>query len=76
MCVPDGSKPGDRVLTSAFTSRPDDVLNPKKKVWETVAVDLKVGYATYQSSFVSFRFLTRARLSTRTSNCWLKEKVR
>ncbi|KAI6191132.1 Lysosomal protective protein [Aphelenchoides bicaudatus] len=42
MEVPSDSKPGDRVYTTAFTSRPDAVLNPKKKVWETVAVDLKV----------------------------------
>lgn len=39
--LPD-SKPGDRVFTNVFQSRPDAVLNPKKKIWETVAVDLKV----------------------------------
>jgi hypothetical protein len=42
MEVSPDSKPGDRVSTNAFPSRPDAVLNPKKKVWETVAVDLKV----------------------------------
>lgn len=51
MCVDANAKPGDRVITKAFESRPDAILNPKKKVWETVAVDLKVsadGKAVYK----------------------------
>lgn len=40
MKVNSSSKPGDRVLTNAFSSRPDVVLNPN--VWEMIAVDLKV----------------------------------
>lgn len=51
MSVDPDSKPGDRVFSSAFPSRPDAVLNPKKKIWETVAIDLKVsadGKATYR----------------------------
>ncbi|MCD7462131.1 hypothetical protein HAX54_047832 [Datura stramonium] len=31
---------GERVTFSGFDGKPDDVLNPKKKVWETVQVDL------------------------------------
>ncbi|XP_055811201.1 methionine--tRNA ligase, cytoplasmic-like [Solanum dulcamara] len=31
---------GERVTFLGFDGKPDDVLNPKKKVWETVQVDL------------------------------------
>lgn len=31
---------GERVTFSGFNGEPDDVLNPKKKVWETLQVDL------------------------------------
>jgi tRNA-binding EMAP/Myf-like protein len=53
LSVDPASKPGDRVFTAEFASRPDAVLNPKKKVWETVAVDLKVssdGKAVYKDA--------------------------
>ncbi|MFH4981261.1 hypothetical protein AB6A40_007970 [Gnathostoma spinigerum] len=43
--------PGQKVLCDGFKLRPDSVLNPKKKVWEAVAVDLKVnaeGMASYK----------------------------
>lgn len=45
------SAPGTPVLCSPFVHRPDAILNPKKKVWETVAEDLKVsaeGQATWK----------------------------
>ena len=42
MCVAENSAPGARIIVDGFVSRPDAVLNPKKKVWETIAVDLKV----------------------------------
>ncbi|XP_071736349.1 probable methionine--tRNA ligase [Rutidosis leptorrhynchoides] len=32
---------GERVTFSGFNGEPDDVLNPKKKVWETLQVDLR-----------------------------------
>ena len=32
LAPPPGSKPGDRVTVEGFTSNPDPVLNPKKKV--------------------------------------------
>ncbi|CAN4095957.1 unnamed protein product [Withania somnifera] len=31
---------GERVTLPGFDGKPDDILNPKKKVWETVQVDL------------------------------------
>jgi hypothetical protein len=45
LALPEGAKPGDRVLCQEFTNRPDAQLNPKKKVWETVAPDLSVDSA-------------------------------
>ncbi|KAB2067292.1 hypothetical protein ERO13_A09G206100v2 [Gossypium hirsutum] len=37
---PKSAKVGERVTFPGFTGEPDDVLNPKKKVWETLQVDL------------------------------------
>ncbi|KAL2249375.1 probable methionine--tRNA ligase [Sesamum indicum] len=37
---PQGAAVGERVTFPGFDGLPDDVLNPKKKVWETVQVDL------------------------------------
>ncbi|XP_074469978.1 tyrosine--tRNA ligase, cytoplasmic isoform X2 [Sebastes fasciatus] len=40
---PEGSSPGERVFVEGYeTGKPDDRLNPKKKVWEKVQVDLKI----------------------------------
>uniref|UniRef100_A0AAX7V6T0 Tyrosine--tRNA ligase n=1 Tax=Astatotilapia calliptera TaxID=8154 RepID=A0AAX7V6T0_ASTCA len=40
---PEGSLPGDRVFVEGYESgKPDDRLNPKKKVWEKLQVDLKI----------------------------------
>eukprot|EP00850_Spirogloea_muscicola_P020362 SM000213S06827 [mRNA] locus=s213:191328:197704:- [translate_table: standard] len=38
---PEGSKVGERILIAGFEGEPDVQLNPKKKVWETVQVDLR-----------------------------------
>ena len=38
---PEGSVPGDRVVFDQYPGEPDSQLNPKKKIWESVAVDLK-----------------------------------
>lgn len=36
---PEGSSPGDKVTVENFTDgQPDEVLNPKKKVWEKLQV--------------------------------------
>ncbi|XP_042901680.1 tyrosine--tRNA ligase, cytoplasmic isoform X2 [Parasteatoda tepidariorum] len=39
---PEGSKPGDRVFVDGYeNSQPDEQLNPKKKVWETLQPDFR-----------------------------------
>uniref|UniRef100_A0A1B6CRD0 Tyrosine--tRNA ligase n=2 Tax=Clastoptera arizonana TaxID=38151 RepID=A0A1B6CRD0_9HEMI len=39
---PSGSSPGDRIVIEGYESgTPDSVLNPKKKIWEKLQVDLK-----------------------------------
>jgi len=54
LTCPDGSQPGDRVWVDGYKEgRPDEVLNPKKKVWDKLAVDLKVsgeGAAQWQGN--------------------------
>jgi len=35
-----GSIPGERITSDMFTEPPDNQLNPKKKIWEKVQVDL------------------------------------
>ncbi|KAF8402114.1 hypothetical protein HHK36_013066 [Tetracentron sinense] len=37
---PHSASVGERVTFPGFEGKPDDILNPKKKVWETVQVDL------------------------------------
>uniref|UniRef100_A0A672YPF8 Tyrosine--tRNA ligase n=1 Tax=Sphaeramia orbicularis TaxID=375764 RepID=A0A672YPF8_9TELE len=40
---PEGSSPGERVFVEGYeTGKPDDRLNPKKKIWEKLQVDLKI----------------------------------
>ncbi|KAJ4846029.1 hypothetical protein Tsubulata_002544 [Turnera subulata] len=38
---PESAVVGERVTFPGFEGEPDDVLNPKKKVWETLQVDLQ-----------------------------------
>lgn len=39
----EGSKPGDKVFIESYEQgEPDKILNPKKKIWEQLQVDLKV----------------------------------
>lgn len=46
MIPPEGSAPGDRVFVEGYENgSPDEVLNPKKKVWEKLQVDLKTNGA-------------------------------
>ncbi|KAI4310769.1 hypothetical protein MLD38_035720 [Melastoma candidum] len=40
---PEGAKVGERVTFPGFDGQPDDVLNPKKKIWETLQPDLHSG---------------------------------
>jgi len=40
---PAGSEPGDRVMVEGYEDgKPEEVLNPKKKIWEKLSVDLKI----------------------------------
>lgn len=41
MTPPEGAAIGERVVFQGFEGEPDDVLNPKKKIWESVQPDLK-----------------------------------
>lgn len=39
LLAPEGSAPGERVFVEGYeTGTPDEVLNPKKKVWEKLSV--------------------------------------
>lgn len=54
MAPPEGSVPGDLISCDGFTRNPDlPFMNPKKKIFETVAPDLRVGgdlIGTYKGS--------------------------
>ena len=54
LSVPEGSAPGDRVVVEGEKEgTPDEVLNPKKKVWEKLSFDFKTsteGFAQWQGS--------------------------
>ena len=53
---PNGAVPGDLVEVDGYVRRPDAVLNPKKKIWETVAPDLKTDagkVATFKGAVLS-----------------------
>jgi len=41
LVAPEGSVAGDKVHVDGFEGKPDEQLNPKKKVWDKLAVDLK-----------------------------------
>ncbi|KRX56192.1 Tyrosine--tRNA ligase, cytoplasmic [Trichinella sp. T9] len=41
---PDGSSPGDVIYAEGIERHPDDVLNPKKKVWEKIQADLRTSH--------------------------------
>lgn len=47
LCVPVDAAAGDRITVSGYEDgpEPDEQLNPKKKVWEKLAVDLKTSDA-------------------------------
>lgn len=54
LSVPVSGKPGDKIVVEGYeTGTPDDILNPKKKVWEKLQVDLKTsneGFAQWQGN--------------------------
>lgn len=50
---PENVKPGDRVIVDNYPGEPDSKLNPKKKIWEQVAPDIKTndeGIAVYKGN--------------------------
>lgn len=51
---PEGSVPGERVYVENYEEgNPDEVLNPKKKIWEKLQQDLKTNseyFATWQGN--------------------------
>merc|ERR1712130_949578 len=58
--VPEGAVVGDRVTVEGHDSgEPDEVLNPKKKVWEKLAVDLATdgasGLAQWQGNTLEIK---------------------
>merc|ERR1719348_693660 len=57
--VPEGAAVGDRVTVEGYDSgEPDEVLNPKKKVWEKLAVDLATdgaGLAQWQGNTLEIK---------------------
>lgn len=65
---PEDAIPGEKVTVENLENgKPDDVLNPKKKVWEKLQVDLKVnseGIAQWQGN----NLLTKAgqKISSKT----------
>lgn len=42
---PEGCAPGDLVHVDGYTRQPDPIMNPKKKIFETVAPDLHTNEA-------------------------------
>lgn len=38
---PEGATPGERLFVEGFSGEADAQLNPKKKVWEAVQIELK-----------------------------------
>jgi len=50
---PAGVQPGDRVTCTEYPGNPDELLNPKRKIWEQVQPDLRIngeGLATYKGT--------------------------
>ncbi|XP_076948188.1 putative methionine--tRNA ligase isoform X1 [Bidens hawaiensis] len=54
---------GERVILAGFDGKPDDVLNPKKKVWETLQVDLHTNKGLV-ACYKDFPFTTSAGFCT------------
>ncbi|XP_050541003.1 tyrosine--tRNA ligase, cytoplasmic [Daktulosphaira vitifoliae] len=54
------SKPGDRVIIESYEQgEPDKILNPKKKIWEKLQVDLKMSdncEAQWQSNYLITKY--------------------
>lgn len=71
--MPAGAKAGDRIAVEGSSGQPDEQLNPKKKVWEKLQVDLKTnasGEAVWNGQYL----LTpgEERLTSKLANCAIK----
>lgn len=63
---PKSAKIGERVTFPGYEGEPDAVLNPKKKVWETVQVDLNTN-AELVACYKDIPFTTSAGICTVSS---------
>ncbi|KAK7824625.1 probable methionine--tRNA ligase [Quercus suber] len=63
---PKSATVGERVTFPGFNGEPDDVLNPKKKVWETLQVDLNTN-TELVASYKDIPFTTSAGVCTVSS---------
>lgn len=71
---PEGSVIGDRVACPEFKGEPDSQLNPKKKIWEQVAPELKIdanGFATYKGHPLTIEGKGKCKAPSMT-NCPIK----
>lgn len=71
--VPSSAAAGSRLAFEGYSGQPDEQLNPKKKVWEKLSVDLKTnseGIAVWKDNFL----LTPEgeKLSSKLANCCIK----
>lgn len=63
---PKSAAVGERVTFPGFSGEPDDILNPKKKVWETLQVDLSTN-TELVASYKDIPFTTSAGVCTVSS---------
>ena len=56
---PEGSVAGDRIFVEGYEGgTPDEQLNPKRKVWEKIAVDMKTNPADGKAQWAGNNLLT------------------
>ena len=56
---PEGSVAGDRIFVEGYEGgTPDEQLNPKRKVWEKIAVDMKTNAADGKAQWAGNNLLT------------------
>lgn len=65
---PKSANVGERVKFAGFEGEPDDVLNPKKKVWETLQVDLNTN-SDLVACYRDIPFTTSAGVCTVSTIC-------
>lgn len=63
---PKSAKIGERVTFPGYEGEPDAILNPKKKVWETVQADLNTN-AELVACYKDIPFTTSAGICTVSS---------